>query len=607
MIVVQTHQFAGPPSPLATSIVAHTHEGVIVTFSLSGPDAQTIAEGIEQKIKHTKIDSPTSFLSLLERIKEQWGELFGELSALFVQGEKTYLVCFNGEVWLHRGQKFGRVLKSADELKVVEGRALEGDTYYCITQSAGVALSEHFLKVGEGGFPAENLFEYINSDTLYAGLLDRSAVAAIKLVQKAETNPIVTQALGKVPSAQISARVIPFLKRVASNTQALIKNLPTLFIQLKQLRNTHISRESRQKIAVGLIAICLVLAIIAGFFFWRSSENRKGQAFLTPFQLRLADMRSLAETDSVAARDQTLTLQQEFDSAKGNFEKGLFTRNSIQTFSSQLNAFVKEVSGKVELQTLPIFYDFRLVRSDFIATRADMEENIAVFLDQEKQVAISLSVDTKQQTLLPIGQYPVLKDVSFSAQQLYLLADGVYQFPIDSKNEPTKIIEEGDSNRDGKFLRIFGEYFYVFNPEKRNMFRYVIGDDDKASQPIGWFQDKKDLDFPSVNALAVDGTVWMGTDQGQILKYERGNPVDFAVQGMQDPFSSSLKVFTKENVDSIFVLESGKGRAVRILKDGTFVKEIQSPSLGAATEILYSPLTNKAYAVAGSLVYELSL
>jgi hypothetical protein len=76
---------------------------------------------------------------------------------------------------------------------------------------------------------------------------------------------------------------------------------------------------------------------------------------------------------------------------------------------------------------------------------------------------------------------------------------------------------------------------------------------------------------------------------------------------LQEPFSSTLKIYTKEDLDSIFVLESAKNRAVRLSKDGVFLKQIESPSLGAATNIIFSSTTGKAYALAGSLVYELEL
>jgi hypothetical protein len=73
MISVKTTHFAGPSSPLATSQVVDADHGVVVAFSISGPEAQAIAETITHKIKHTHVDSPSSFLSLLERVKEQWG------------------------------------------------------------------------------------------------------------------------------------------------------------------------------------------------------------------------------------------------------------------------------------------------------------------------------------------------------------------------------------------------------------------------------------------------------------------------------------------------------------------------------------------------------
>ncbi|MEO8581479.1 MAG: hypothetical protein ABI425_02750 [Patescibacteria group bacterium] len=615
MAQLRTTSFVGQSSTLAA---AQTASGLdhCVAFAISGPDAQQISKDIQAKFQHTDVDSPTSFLSLIERAKEQWSELYGELAAVFVFEEKMYLLVMNGEIWLKRGEKFGRVLKSSEELKVVEGRVQDQDNYLVLTQSTSVALSPLFAQVTEGKLHFSDIQLHIQSHINSSGLSDRCVVSVVEVVAEPMNvqpdTPAVTPTVPQVSWSVKLKKYLYILKKISRKAILLsregVRQIPPAIAQLRQLKNRQWTKDQRRKIAVALLSVCAIGFVLIGFLVFRSVQIHQGQVFLQPFQQRLELLSQLANTDTVAARDQVLVLQKEFESQQTGLKGNLFVKGSLTAFSSQVSSFVKDVSGKVELQTLPIFYDFRLVRADFIAAKADTDQNSAVFLDLEKQVAISLMLDTKQQTLLPIGQYPTLKDLSFSTDQLFVLADGVYKFPIDSKKAAEKIIPEGDSNREGQFVRVFGDYIYVFNAEKRNLFRYSVAKDgDEAPQPIGWFQDKKDLDFPSISSFAIDGDVWLGTQQGQILRYQRGNPAAFSVQGLQDPFSSMVKVYTKENLDSLFVLESGKNRVVRLSKDGVFVRQIQSPSLGAATDIIFSPTTNKAYALAGSLVYELEL
>lgn len=616
--------FVGRPSSLATAQTVSTGSFSVV-LSVSGPDSATISPQIKTKLQHTEVDSPTSFLSLIERVQELWSGSYGEQAALFTFENKMYLLVKNGEIWLRRGEKFGRVLKSSDEMKVVEGRVQDQDTYLVMTQSASVAVTQVLTQIAEGKLNFKDGTSRLQSYIDSSGLSDRSAVSIVDVsdTEVAAVPTILsdgTVAPAPPPPAARAAQIGEklqtakvLLKKVVVLARGGIKQIPPAIAKLRQLRNSQMTKEQKRKIILFLIAISAVTLLIFGFFGFRAMQIRQGQTFLIPFQTKLAVLQQTANTDVVSARDQVLVLQKEFETQRSTLNTNLFIKSELADFSTQLDNFVKDVSGKVELQTLPIFYDFRLVQADYIAARGDTDANTAVFLDLGKQSALAVKMDTKQQTILPIGQYTNLKDLSFDEDQLYLLADGVYKFPIDSQEAAKKIIPEGDSNRDGEFVRVFGEFVYVFNAEKRNLYRYSVGSSsgsessEEAPQPIGWFQDKKDLDFPSVTSFAIDGSVWLGTQQGQILRYERGNPVAFNVQGLQEPFSSSLKIYTKEDLDSIFVLESAKNRVVRLNKEGVFVRQIESPSLGAATDIIFSATTNKAYAVAGSLVYELAL
>ncbi len=622
MVELRSTSFVGQPSVGAATHNVHSLNRCIAV-SVSGPDAQSVMEQVVKKLKVPEVDSPSSFFYLLQRSIEQWGELYGEVAAIFTLDQKVYLMVQSGEIWLRRGDKFGKALKSSDELKVVEGQFQVGDEYLVLTQSAAVAVHELLLAVNEGRLSFQDMVLQLQNRIDSSGLSDRCAVSVVEFegvntiepvvavantTQHFQENPVTVELPVKLPKRTVE--IGKMVHRVSTKVRQFVLFAVSKTKNIRELRNQQISKQARIRIAVVLFLLVLVSVAILGFLFFKNSQLSKATAFLQPFEGKLLTLRSLSETDIVAARDQGVALQQEFESQKKSFGSNWFAKSQLDVFSQEMVRFVDDVSGKVELQTLPIFYDFRLVQADFIATNADIDQNKAVFLDKERQVAIALTLDTKQQTVLPIGQYSVLKDISFVNEHLDLLADGVYSFPIDSQKEAQKIIPEGDSNREGVWIRAYDDFIYVFNAEKRNIYRYFLSSeakDEQAPVPIGWFQDKKDLDFSAISSIAVDGDVWLGTTEGKILRYERGNKVEFSLSGMQDQFSSSLKIYTKPNMDSIFVLESKKNRVVRLSKDGAFIRQIESPSLGAATDVIFSPVTNKAYALVGSLVYELQL
>ena len=101
--------------------------------------------------------------------------------------------------------------------------------------------------------------------------------------------------------------------------------------------------------------------------------------------------------------------------------------------------------------------------------------------------------------------------------------------------------------------------------------------------------------------------MWLGLNSGEIWRYQRGTRIAFEIRGLQEPFTNPVKIFTKDDLDYIIVLEPDAKRVVKLAKDGTFMKEVKSPLLGAATQIVASSETGKAYALAGSVLYEVGL
>jgi DNA-binding beta-propeller fold protein YncE len=274
---------------------------------------------------------------------------------------------------------------------------------------------------------------------------------------------------------------------------------------------------------------------------------------------------------------------------------------------SEAQSAYQEISGRDEVSELPLFYDLRLVTSDFISSLATSADALSLFVDDEKKQGIVLNTQTKQVFKIDLSSVAQVKSVgAFQTNQVVLLANGVYTLDMTEGAAPVVVKEEGDSNRGATLTASFGSYIYVFNPEKRNIYRY-IKEGDAYSDPVGWLLDPLGVSFDSVVSWSIDGDIWMGTEGGQILRFASGRVEDYTIVGLPDSFSSSLQVVTRENLDSIYVLEPAKNRLVVLTKEGQFLREIKSSSLGAATSLLVDPSGTKAYVVSGSTVFELDV
>jgi len=76
---------------------------------------------------------------------------------------------------------------------------------------------------------------------------------------------------------------------------------------------------------------------------------------------------------------------------------------------------------------------------------------------------------------------------------------------------------------------------------------------------------------------------------------------------LSDPFNSSVDIFSEEDFQNIYVLESAQNRVVVLTPEGEFVREFRSGSLASTSSLLVSEDEQTAYAVGGSEIFELSL
>jgi hypothetical protein len=145
------------------------------------------------------------------------------------------------------------------------------------------------------------------------------------------------------------------------------------------------------------------------------------------------------------------------------------------------------------------------------------------------------------------------------------------------------------------------------NRTQNNIFRYDTSEEGDESKPVGWVQSGQGIDFMQVQSMAIDGDVWLTTQTGEVQKLTGGKVSEFTITGLKEPFSSPITLFTKPDLTNLYILEPQKSRMVVLNKTGQFIKEVKSNNLAGATAVVASEKYQKAFALSGSLVYEMGL
>jgi len=306
---------------------------------------------------------------------------------------------------------------------------------------------------------------------------------------------VLTQASQKTVGVFQNIKNVGNLKSIIpSKTSSRFSSTPDVYIGQDQDRKQLLRRG-----AGGLIVIVILVAFLSVQFWRINTQKSAAREIVDPLLEKFATAQEKAEQDPISARREIEIVMNDLKSAQTKFENQSHALSLVTEKYQEVEQFYQEISGREEFQELATFYDLRLAESDFIVHQADLFKNQAVFLDREKKNIILLNLESKEATSLKTQDIDKINDLAFDGDSVFTLGSGLHEVSLSDKS-PQSLREEGDSNKDANFIGLFGRYLYVFNPEKRNIYRYSPSDDG-YSDPVGWLRSKKDLEFDQITSF----------------------------------------------------------------------------------------------------------
>lgn len=361
--------------------------------------------------------------------------------------------------------------------------------------------------------------------------------------------------------------------------------------------------EQLHLVRAGLVG-GVVLILLGSLFAYRSWNVKKEYAaVITPLEELVRQTQSISDEERFRKRQEAKSVLERLQATRVSYGQNQAALDSlIQTTEGLYQA----LSGEERLVNLPIFYDFRLVAADFLAQKVDREKEQAFFLDPAQKKVIAVNLQSKQNTVLSFEEAPDdLKDVAIQTAQVFALSPQTLSKVRATGGDFANLLSLGDSVKGPELLEEFADQLYVYDRSAEQIWRVAA---EEGASPSAWVRSARGIDFAQMSSLSIDGSIWLGSRQGDIYKLERGERVDFAVNGVPEPFTASLLLATVEDGQKLVVIEPSKQRLVIIDKaTGDYQKQIFSEHLGAITDVFLDETEQNAYLLGGSVVYKVGI
>lgn len=349
-------------------------------------------------------------------------------------------------------------------------------------------------------------------------------------------------------------------------------------------------------------AIIVIGGVVGGVMIWRELNIRQEKRdVIVPLEQEVESLKAIPEDQRLEQRDSAKSLLEKLQATRVDSRAN---RTRLIEITTQVEQIYQTVSGERDVVNLPVFYDFRLVVANFLATKADLFEDQAVFLDANEKKLINLNLQSKNNRTVSQEALADSRDiVAGSLRAMVLKQNTVEEMPY-SGGAPSVVSNLNDMTEPA-LLDEFGSNLYVLDKGKQQLWR--INQESEDASPSGWIRSAPGVDFASTTSLTIDGDIWLGTNQGNIYRLRRGERLEFLVEGLLEPFTSTLLLATTEDGNKLAVVEPAQNRLVVLSKDGVYQLQMKSEQIGGVTDIFISQDERYAYLVAGSVVYQVEI
>lgn len=264
-----------------------------------------------------------------------------------------------------------------------------------------------------------------------------------------------------------------------------------------------------------------------------------------------------------------------------------------------------------------LFYDVSLLKKGAQATTLSLAGDTLGVVDRDTRTVYAISLPTKSGQVVAGGDaYPNPSFIAAATDKFYVLTEtGVNAVSLADKKTSASVIKKDSEWGTLGAMVAYGGNLYLLDVQKSRIWKYVATE--SGFSPLREYLNPDTLpNLSKATGMAIDGSVWLGTGDGKILRFTQGKENTFVPQGVDPPLGTNLLVYTSDSVKNVYVVDSEKNRLVVLDKDGVYLAQYiweaftegeQQQTNLLITGLAVSETQKKIFLLANGRIYGLEL
>jgi hypothetical protein len=615
--IKKSDDFVGPlgwGSIFSAKLPASQDKGNV--FLLLNGGSQSIAETkreLEEKYFQDRVNlffselSSTEEISALKKLvksffdKHALREEIIDICAILVLNNKLFIVRW-GDIMVHffRNNKFVKLVSDGSELVSVSGVLKEGD----------------FVVVGSSGFFRKitpesvntRLISKINSSENSEGFLDdllRSVSYTPYLLIGSKIGEEVVDKMVIVNKGDYSKNVeinrFDYVERTSFGDR--FRQLLNPFLK----RNIHAGgdnyeRTARSKKTAAFVGVILLLVLAISISF--GIRKKAQQDIKNSYQSDLMTARhNLEEALSIYSLNPSRA--REIFSQSRQIAENLSQRNiddpDLESLQSEIAEHEGKILGRYKVDTQN-FVDLGLLTDNFKGNKIILSNDLVYVVDKASRKIVKLTISSKRSEVLAgPSKIDDIYDVAGYVDRVFVFnGEGVTE--VSGARQKVLDAEFNDSI----LVAAFSGNLYLLDKANSKILRFA-GDGKVFGQGKDWLSSSVNLNLGSAKQMVIDGSIWVLMVDGRVYRFAQGNQQSF---GFESEFIEDFRVdniFTSDESQGLYVLDSEHNKIYVFTKEGKFVAEYISDNIKDTLSIVISEKDKKMLLLNGNVLLSMEL
>lgn len=555
---------------------------------------------------------------LLEILKTEFTQVENlKLSLFYVRENLFYILQIgnNQAEILSEGKRLPIMGKDFPQEKIISGFIKSGDRILILSSRLngdfwddGV-VSEVFNSPMQEVADAEVIFakdEQAENEQDLAGIKNIQPVAFI-LIENAHLTENQLEAHAKKEIKNEPILVKKEFKLKTDFSQILLSARKNIRQALGFLRliNERVLFGNKKILIAVIVIIFLGLISLGGYMYFKSKEQEKNTRrdnLITLIESSLIKADSQKDTDRKSAYEEIKRAGEklkELESLEPKNQKVVDIKQKFEEKTSEVLKIYKNFD-------IELFMSLDLVRQNFQTKRMSFSVDKILLLDETEKSLVAIGIDLKSPDILAgRSQLGDARLASINGSDVFTYSSDKGLMHVDTDSEKASVISAPDSGW-GNIEDIFGfsGNVYVLDSGKNMIWKY-------APIQTGFSQKQEYLrggaDLFRAKLLKIDYSVWVVTDEPDILKFTAGNSDFFALSGLDEPLTQIDGLFVPEDLDSVFVLDKSKNRILVTKKNGEYLAQYIKDDLGKVDDFFVDEKAKLIYLLIENKIYKTSL